>query len=382
MGRPTTYRGMTTSWNSDGTLANMGGKYSYIRRNFDGMIYERREGTHPYPVNNTITDGNKILVDNGLTFIYILDKLVGFVYNENRYYYQRNILGDITHIYSEDGVLVAKYVYDGYGRHKVLNSLNEEDTNLYSIGNLNPFRYRGYYYDRVLGLYNLVSRYYDPQVCRFISPDTISILDKTKLDINGLNLYMYCNDNPIMFVDPSGHSALSAFVVALLIGTVIGSGIGAGVAGITAYAEGERGWDLVFDIIGGGIFGAAVGATAVLGGAAGLASIGVTISGFTLTASVALGYSVLATSVGGVVKYGFDYIFSPNADQFSVQQLIFSGINGGIQGVSTFLIAYTAGKNGVFNSTFKIDFIDFYSKAGVTIGNLLVGIINSNIGLF
>ena len=38
MGRPTTYRGMTTSWNSDGTLANMGGKYSYIRRNFDGMI--------------------------------------------------------------------------------------------------------------------------------------------------------------------------------------------------------------------------------------------------------------------------------------------------------------------------------------------------------
>ena len=120
----------------------------------------------------------------------------------------------------------------------------------------------------------------------------------------------------------------------------------------------------------------------MLGGAAGLASIGVTISGFTLTASVALGYSVLATSVGGVVKYGFDYIFSPNADQFSVQQLIFSGINGGIQGVSTFLIAYTAGKNGVFNSTFKIDFIDFYSKAGVTIGNLLVGIINSNIGLF
>ena len=67
------------------------------------------------------------------------------MYNENRYYYQRNILGDITHIYSEDGVLVAKYVYDGYGRHNVLNSLNEEDINLYLIGNLNPFRYRSYY---------------------------------------------------------------------------------------------------------------------------------------------------------------------------------------------------------------------------------------------
>ena len=72
MGRPTTYRGMTTSWNSDGTLANMGGKYSYIRRNFDGTIYERREGTHPYLVSNTITDGNKILVDNGLIFIFLI----------------------------------------------------------------------------------------------------------------------------------------------------------------------------------------------------------------------------------------------------------------------------------------------------------------------
>ena len=72
MGRPTTYRNMTTLWNSDGTLANMGGKYSYIRRNFDGMIYERREGTHPYLVSNTITDGNKILVDNGLIFIFLI----------------------------------------------------------------------------------------------------------------------------------------------------------------------------------------------------------------------------------------------------------------------------------------------------------------------
>ena len=153
------------------------------------------------------------------------------MYNENRYYYQRNILGDITHIYSEDGVLVAKYVYDGYGRHKVLNSLNEEDTNLYSIGNLNPFRYRGYYYDRVLGLYNLVSRYYDPEVCRFISPDTISILDKTKLDINGLNLYMYCNDNPIMFVDPSGYIVVSTLVIGGLIlagSFVLGFGISVG----------------------------------------------------------------------------------------------------------------------------------------------------------
>lgn len=206
MGRPTTYRGMTTSWNKDGTLSNMGGKYSYIRRNYDGMFFERRLGVSPYNVISTIVKGNKILVDNGLTFIYILEKLAGFIYNGTRYFYQRNIQGDITSIYNESGTLVAKYVYDAYGRHKVLNASLEEDLNTSSIGNLNPFRYRGYYYDRVLGLYFLTSRYYDPETCRFISPDVISILDETRSTINGLNLYMYCMNNPVNYSDRSGHA--------------------------------------------------------------------------------------------------------------------------------------------------------------------------------
>jgi hypothetical protein len=64
---------------------------------------------------------------------------------------------------------------------------------------------------------------------------------------------------------------------------------------------------------------------------------------------------MLVTAAGGMAKYGFDYIASPNADQFSGEQFVFSGINGAIQGVSTFLIAYTAGKNGIFNNTFKLN---------------------------
>lgn len=97
-------------------------------------------------------------------------------------------------------------MYDAYGRHKVLDASLQEDTNTSSIGNLNPFRYRGYFYDSVLGLYFLKSRYYDPETCRFISPDIISILDEKNLSINGLNLYMYCGDNPVMYVDPSVYS--------------------------------------------------------------------------------------------------------------------------------------------------------------------------------
>ncbi len=55
-------------------------------------------------------------------------------------------------------------------------------------------------------LYYLNNRYYDPETGRFISPDVLSVLNETKGQINGLNLYMYCADNPVMMVDPAGNS--------------------------------------------------------------------------------------------------------------------------------------------------------------------------------
>ena len=151
------------------------------------------------------------------TLIYILERLVGFIYNGVRYFYQRNIQGDITIIYNEDGNLVNKYVYDTYGRHKVLTSTLEEDLDESSVGNLNPFRYRGYYYDRILGLYFLTSRYYDPEIGRFISPDSLEYLDPE--NVNGLNLYSYCNNNPVNRLDPSGNLAIT-------IGLLIAIGVG------------------------------------------------------------------------------------------------------------------------------------------------------------
>ncbi len=73
-----------------------------------------------------------------------------------------------------------------------------------SVAKLNPFRYRGYYYDTETGLYYLNSRYYDPSIGRFLNADDISYIHPT--DINGLNLYAYCGNNPIMFTDASGTS--------------------------------------------------------------------------------------------------------------------------------------------------------------------------------
>ena len=81
------------------------------------------------------------------------------------------------------------------------------------------FRYRGYYYDRILGLYFLTSRYYDPEIGRFISPDSLEYLDPE--NVNGLNLYSYCNNNPVNRLDPSGNLAIT---IGLLM--AIGFGVG------------------------------------------------------------------------------------------------------------------------------------------------------------
>ena len=156
----------------------------------------------------------------------MLNKLVGFTYNKggkvSNYIYRRNIQGDIIGIYDSLGNEVGGYAYDAYGKCYVKykdNSSEEEKT----ILNTNPFRYRGYYYDKETGLYYLNARYYDPSIGRFISPDVLSILDETKGQINGLNLYMYCNNNPIMYVDPSGCFPILACILAIT--ALIGMGL-------------------------------------------------------------------------------------------------------------------------------------------------------------
>ena len=116
------------------------------------------------------------------------------------------------------GAVVVKYVYTAYGECKVLNANGTEITDTTHIGNINPFRYRGYYFDTNTGLYYLKSRFYDPETGRFLNADTIDYLEPDK--INGLNLYAYCGNNPIMSVDPSGHSFLATLAIMAAISLV------------------------------------------------------------------------------------------------------------------------------------------------------------------
>ena len=113
---------------------------------------------------------------------------------------------------------VATYTYSAYG--EIIDILDENgqqintDTTTYpyedreslsammnSIAVLNPFRYRSYYYDNVNKMYNCNTRYYDPMLCRFLSPDCYVNQDQ---GIIGMNIYAYCNNNPVNFIDPNG----------------------------------------------------------------------------------------------------------------------------------------------------------------------------------
>ena len=181
------------------------GIYSY---NYDGLgrriSKESPSGTHNfyYDYSNRLI---KEIFENGkvIEYIYGNNGLVGFIYENATYYYSRNIFGDVEAIYDTSGNLVASYEYDAWGNCRVYNPDGTQNTFVVFVGNVNPIRYRGYYYDIETGWFWLSSRYYSPELCRFISPDDISYLDPTS--INGLNLYCYCMNNPIMYADPSGH---------------------------------------------------------------------------------------------------------------------------------------------------------------------------------
>ena len=105
------------------------------------------------------------------------------------------------------------------------------------------------------------SRYYNPEWRRFISPDDTSYLDPES--VNGLNLYCYCNNDPVNFVDPSGHLAISLTILGLIFGGVAGATAGGIISYTTAKKQGSQGWELLgwtmAGIVGGGVIGSALG---------------------------------------------------------------------------------------------------------------------------
>ena len=182
-----------------------------------------------------IWSGERLLgerLNNGswTRFYYDSTGIIGYSVGNAVYTFRKNLQGDITGIYDENGVLFGEYEYDAWG-----NVLAEKVlvTGMYTPLHNNPIRYRGYYYDLETGLYYLNSRYYDPETGRFLNQDLISYLDPET--VNGLNLYAYCGNDPVNYVDPTGHFAISTFLISLAIGSLVGWGLselfGAQIAG-------------------------------------------------------------------------------------------------------------------------------------------------------
>ena len=118
------------------------------------------------------------------------------------YWYERNLQGDIVAVYSSSGIKLISYSYDAWGNFTTAYHNTGEN----STAVKNPFKYRGYYYDSDLNLYYLNTRYYDPVVGRFISPDAESTITATLNALTDKNLYAYCDNNP---VNPGDYSVSS-----------------------------------------------------------------------------------------------------------------------------------------------------------------------------
>ena len=133
------------------------------------------------------------------------------------FYYEKDLLGNVIGVYNESGYKLIEYSYDAWGNCKYTYKNGGGSTG----AQYNAFRYRGYYYDSDMGFYYLNDRYYDSITGRFLTPDDPSYLGANG-DLLSFNLYAYCSNNPVMYVDPTGHFP----IVAVLIGIAIGAAIG------------------------------------------------------------------------------------------------------------------------------------------------------------
>ena len=149
--------------------------------------------------------GSVILSCGNMYFQYNNGRPVGFVYKDVQYFYITNLSGDIVGITDDGGNQIAGYSYDEWGKLLSITTAEEGNEEQQKIAELNSLRYRGYYYDNETGYYYLQSRYYDPEIGRFISADSFEYIDTDGK--YRTNAYAYCLNNPIAYADPSGTEA-------------------------------------------------------------------------------------------------------------------------------------------------------------------------------
>ena len=362
LGNPTTYRNHNLGWDYGRRLMSYGDNISYTY-NANGI---RHTKTVDGITTHFFTKGTQILGQydgNLMLFYYGVDGITGFKYEDNEYTYKKNILGDIIGIYDANCQEIVRYSYNAWGKAKVeyydettqsfketIKSYFDEESSLNEmIAIVNPIRYRGYYYDYETELYYLNSRYYDSETGRFINADDVSCLDTN--NINGLNLYMYCANNPINNVDTTG------------------------------YAWWNKTWKKLKNWVGEHITEIVVGTLFIVGGAlvtALTAGAGTTFwaafGSALLTSSIQVGLSittnVLVNGMTNVINGNnfFDDVGNSIANGF-MWGGIFSGGAQMVSGMFRILKASKLGFNGISNKKFALLSPDklYYKQAGMTV---------------
>ena len=212
IGNPLTYRdGMTMTWTGRQLRTlTQNGKQNTYKYDVDGLRLEKTAGgvTTQYQYVNGQLLGEKR--SNGVVLRYTYDALgalSGIQYKNaagtvTNYIARCTLSGDADQIYDTKGNLLARYIYDTWGNTlSVTDASGKAITDPLHIANINPIRYRGYYYDAETGLYYLQSRYYDTVTKRFVNSDEL-------LGLNGsearYNLFAYCGNNPANSIDSTG----------------------------------------------------------------------------------------------------------------------------------------------------------------------------------
>ena len=333
LGNPTEYRGKEVEWQYGTRLTKLGATtFAYdglgrrIRKNGLQFLYD--------------SENNLIYQSNGLEFIYDTTGVAGLKYNDSVYFYRKDAQGNIIAILDSTGTVVVKYNYDAWGRHNITDADGEPIMDAEHIGYLNPFRYRSYYYDTETRLYYLQTRYYDPEVGRFISQDDVDYAEPEV--INGLNLYAYCGNNPVMNVDPNGTWFFT--FLAILAGLLLG-GVISGVNSVMNASENE-------DKFGAFLGGFVNGVFSSLGVAIGVATGGV-------------GGAIISTVFGFVGGFAGDVI----NQAFSYKEVDFmrAAFVGGVNGLVNLVVHIGFTFTGLFTEpTWSGRFISVIKPALVT----------------